>query len=436
VAEKYEHMSASQRHALEDYLWDRSDPLYLSDVNEVYVAHLARVLFADLMFGDPSRRRWGSDTDRGTILVRYGPPHSEWQLARDGGKEMSETEIASAYAIMKDGDGASDPLNINQTSWHHGGGRWIFFNYGTDQPSFVFAKQLRWREVRHIGDSYSSQWANELREMDPARYVPSFPVEELPVQVARFRGESEGEVEVDFYSAMPSTQSGITDDSLQVGLFAFDENYRRVIEQRRVIATHKSSTPVTFSVPMLLGKYSVSVEGRGVAGAAVYRDSLVVGRFPPDSLSMSDLVIAYTVTPRVRNPAERRDFAIQTNQRLTLARNDLLALYWELYGLGLDDEGLAHYLVTITIEGSGGEQAGLARIVRAIGVALGVAGERESPELRYERVARPVDGRAMEYMDLHVDFEKPGEYTVFMRIVDLNSQMEKEIKRTVLISEG
>lgn len=169
------------------------------------------------------------------------------------------------------------------------------------------------------------------------------------------------------------------------------------------------------------------VEVAGSQTRPSIRDSLAVVSFPPDSLSLSDIVIAQTMTRRVQNPAGRRDLAIRANQRLSLAHGGPLALYWEVYGLTLDPQGLAHCAVTTTIQHSGEEQGGLARIVRAIGFALGVLAERESPELTYERVARAIDGRSMEYMDLEVDFEEPGYYTVSVRVADLQSGMEKDV---------
>ena len=64
--------------------WMMSDPLALTQENELRLEFLARVVFADFRWTIDEMDLRGADTDRGDIYVRYGPPDFEMSL---GGSE-------------------------------------------------------------------------------------------------------------------------------------------------------------------------------------------------------------------------------------------------------------------------------------------------------------------------------------------------------------
>ena len=57
--------------------WTSKDPRYLTPYNERKLAHYFRLTYADLLYGSPGLDMRGWETQRGRILVRYGPPRSD-----------------------------------------------------------------------------------------------------------------------------------------------------------------------------------------------------------------------------------------------------------------------------------------------------------------------------------------------------------------------
>jgi len=259
-AERYEGANEETRRLLEEVLWRKSDPLYLTPGNEIRVSHLARVAFADIWFEDPSHGRWGADTEQGQIFVRYGPPERIWQVPRDASRE---------------GGG------LMGGTLAEGGGRWIFWNYGWDLPNFIFEKQLRYRHASHMLSSASKFQEEEARELEPAVYSTSFELFDYPVQIARFRGVADSIVEVDFYSEIPGDSLLSSADTLDVGLFLFAgadhvEIFRRTLEA----PSRGVPQALTFTLPLPAGQFTYSLEAEAPLNkAAVHRGELEIRPF-------------------------------------------------------------------------------------------------------------------------------------------------------------
>ena len=389
-----------QQRLVEEILWRKSDPLYLTPGNEVRVAHLARVAYADLMFEDPSEGVWGAETEQGIIYVRYGPPQHIWQIQRDVSREMSGAAFETSSAGPQ------------------GGGRWIFWNYGWGLPNFIFAKQSRWRHASHMLSSYSKSAEEAVREAVPASYTTSFEMYGYPVQLARFRGAADSIIELDLYSEVPAEKLLTGPGSLDLGLYVYaGVEHVRVYERTMNIDATRQPQALTYSLPLLGGRYTYSLEARASNGsAAVRREAVEVAPFLSGTLALSDLVLAQTVTPRVSDPTDRRGFAIKVSRKLQFEPYEPFAFYWEVYGLEADAEGFANYQVTISVTDAAGGGV-LAKVAGAIGGLLGLADDEEI-ELTYERLVELTGDRVPEYMSLEVATDEPGDYRLQVEVSD------------------
>lgn len=410
-ANLYEAEADDQRRRMEEVLWRKSDPLYITPGNELRVSHLERVAYADLMFEDPTDGVWGAETEQGIIYVRYGPPKRIWLLPRAVSRETS----AAAFSV-----GTTDA---------QGGGRWIFWNYGWDIPNFIFQKQLRWRHASHLLASYSKQMEEDVREDLPAAYSTSFEILDYPVQMARFRGAADSIVELDLYSEVPAEELLTEPDELDLGLFVHaGADYVRIYDRTLRISSPPEPQPLTYSLPLLAGRYGLSLEARAPSGkAAIRREQLDVEPFLDGRLALSDLVLANTVTPRIEEPSDRRGFAIKVNRRREFEPDDPFAVYWEAYGLQADDEGFAHYRVTISITDAEGKGV-LAKIVGGL-----FGSEDEDLELTYERTVQFDGERVPEYMSLDLADDEPGEYRLRIEVQDLQSDATVRGERTFVV---
>ncbi len=209
-------------------------------------------------------------------------------------------------------------------------------------------------------------------------------------------------------------------DSLSLGFFLFaGSEHQRVYERKLNIASPPSPQALTYSVPLLEGVYVYSLEAkpRSADRAAASRDTLRIEPFPKDSLTVSDIVLANQVTPKIERPSDRYGFAIKVNRRREYATDDPLAIYWEVYGLQPDDEGIARYHVNLRVvdaEGSGV----LAKVAGAFGNLLGLSDD-QSTELSFERVVDLTGkDRVPEYLSLELGDTEPGVYAVQLDIED------------------
>ncbi len=201
-------------------------------------------------------------------------------------------------------------------------------------------------------------------------------------------------------------------------MFLFtDPQYSRILERRLRLAARGDWQALTYTIPLRAGRYALSLEARASHGAAaVRREEIEVEPFVAGELALSDLVLAHGVAPRSGTPLDRRDFAILVERRLEFEESEPLAVYWEVYGLTSDDEGFAHYQVTVSVmdlEGGGV----LAKVAGALGSLLGLSGDPE-PELTFERVVELTGDRVPEHILLEHAIEEPGEYRVRVQVDD------------------
>ncbi len=176
------------------------------------------------------------------------------------------------------------------------------------------------------------------------------------------------------------------------------------------------------------GRYPFSLEARaGDGSAAVRRGDLELTGFSADSLSMSDLVLALTVEPRMSNPTGRRDFAIRVNRRFEVEPNDPFALYWEIYGLAVDAESFATYRMVVSVEDAEGKGV-LASVIAAVASLIGSGDDDQ--ELVFERTVQVQGDRVADYLSLELADDEPGLYRVLIQVTDLANGESVEVERT------
>ncbi|MGD8698944.1 MAG: GWxTD domain-containing protein, partial [Gemmatimonadales bacterium] len=208
-AELYLDLEEELREEYDERYWRLTDPLYLTDANERRLEHLARVAYADLRFSAPEAGLRGWETDQGIIYVRYGPPLS---IASFGASPYSQ---GNPYAV---------------------GRRSIIWSYGKDGPVFIFRQMPGYMNARFAGDYKFI--ADNYRYLAPSTYdnIPSIPeLFELPVQLARFRGESVDEIALEVHAALPLEEMARDLDldrgEFETGMFLINERGDRIIER-------------------------------------------------------------------------------------------------------------------------------------------------------------------------------------------------------------
>ncbi len=390
-------LPVAERTMTERMYWLMSDPLWLTRANEHRLEYLSRVTAAELRWSVEEFDLHGADTDRGDLLVRYGPP-------------------PAVISFPPDPDYTQE-MRIRLLWWYRDGVAFIFRmipGYGVANLHADYA-----RYVRGLRDTIPVSWANLGVERA---------IDTIPLQAVRFRGAGDS-TDVLVIADIPADSLvrglDLARVALQVGLNIFNWRAERVARDsiREVIDVASAELVNTRAWRKRLppGIYLYRVEALqpdALRGArATSRLELVAG----EGFGMSDVLAARMIEPKPGAPGSRwSEFRILPMTGV-LRRSEPLALLWETYGLAADS-GVSRYRVTITIE-QRDRPGSLARLGAAIVGGVRAAVGRSSRgdgrvTLSYERDV-PAGPVALDYLTVDASGLERGAYRVTVDVEDL-----------------
>jgi GWxTD domain-containing protein len=401
VRERYRALDEAERAEAARIVFAAKTPLFLTGVEERRLEHYARLAWSELKFASPTAGERGWDSDRGRIWVRYGAPWRWYQCCY----------------------GTSLPV------------RYAYWSYGETGPVFVFSRNRTYRKARisELAVRLERQLEAETPEMYMPRTIPA--LMELPHQVARFRGDDPSLTRVEVYAGLDLAELAASPgDRVEAAFFMFDPAYRPVWGEPARVTVAEEVLGLTYRLEVVPGEYVYSLEARRVDAdtvprpAARSRETLEVPRFAGESLAVSDLLLASAIDARAR--VERRtDLRIAPLRTTDLRAGDPILLYFEIYGLADDGDGLARYRAALVVEDS--TRRNLAqRVLR--GVQELVRGT-QAAELRWERTAPVRDGVAVDYLRIEAEALQPGTHVIRIRIEDAAGGGVAETARRVRV---
>ncbi len=416
-AREYMRLEEDDREEFNDRYWLLSDPLYLTEANERRLEHLSRVAYADLRFSAPEVGLRGWQTDQGIIFVRYGYPMS---IASFG---------ASPYI-------SGNPYAVGQRS--------IIWSYGYDGPVFIFRQMPGYLNARFAGDYKFI--AENYRYLQPVTYanIPSIPeLIDLPIQLARFRGETPDEVALEVHAALPLEEFArgldMQEGEIETGLFLINAAGEKVVRRTNTETLEYDESPDineyrSWRIILSPGQELVAaVEARDAVTwrSAAARKSFVAEAYPEDSLKLSDILVADYIKPLVEEPVKRSDYEVWPNAALEYRSGDPVHIYYEIYGLETDSEGFAFYDVSIQLKVKSIARSGIGAIIGDLADAWGfsIVGD-DRLELQFSREVK-MDGRdrVTEYLSLDPQEVPPGQYEIRLRIWDdLGERMGRQLR--------
>lgn len=433
AAEAHGRRRKEKRETFRRLMWMALDPLHLTELNERQLEHFARAALAELWFGVPRLGERGLETDRGLIYLRYGQPRWIRQIRID---EADLQAIAFATTGTVNVDDAGVVQDINTGARAAPGGRWIFWTYSRDAPSFVFQKGLGARRVTHALASASKQYEQDARARKPSSYgIPNFGT--LDHQVARFKGTGV-DVEADVVLGLPQVPEGRAAVEGEAGFFVLPRRPGQEVVRMdaSVDLAQDGGRTVTFRVPVNAGRYPYALEvlsdDRSVVAGT--RGELEASAFAEEGLALSDVLVARSVEPAVEGARTRRQFRIVPAADLTFRQGEPVGIYFEVYGLepGPDD-GSARYSVEVRVTGEGTEGF-LGGVVRRLSELLGRS--EGGGTLRWEGTAEPSADRVPEWFTLTLPELEAGPYTVEIRVRDENGGDTASVSRAFSFASG
>ncbi len=380
--------------------WRGEDPRLLTPHNERRLEHLARLALADLLYREPGRRGW--NTDRGRLVVRYGPPRYSltWLSLVDGRYSQA---VYDDFAVL---------LHDPEMTGH--------YDFASSAEGEDEATRMRSRFTREpVRSTYAP----------PGRTV-------FPFTAYAFRGE-DGRTDLYVRYGLP-TERYEGRLALRAGAFLLDSTAALAAEAH---VKHERLNPNALeplndgmlwtdglALSAAPGAYRLSVEWeQGGTGKVGYeRQDVALPAFG-SGLALSSLVPATMVEEAAPGDAAsagvfvRNGLVVRPAPWAVFVRNQPVYLYVEAYGLARDADGRTRYAVEVVLQAK--DRRSFADRL------LGRRAEATSVEFETGGTATT----ATEYVLLDVADEPPGPYTVTLRLTDRVSGQTAERATDLLL---
>jgi GWxTD domain-containing protein len=432
--------------------WTSQNPRYLTPYNERKLEHYARLVHADLLYAaeDVDLRGW--DTQRGRILVRYGPPESDVTITGQFGEviagfglaaEAQGVESGRQFAQGPDMDAQSNLFNV----WDYGDFKFVFEDpirngeYRLYSPPADFFADVSAGFVERM--DYEMIARERFRE-EPERYEYRPPGRDvrIPYVVNAFKGE-DGKTDLYVHYGIPlgdqaDTSGDLVELTVRTGAFLINDDRDITTERRRTLYGLKTSQVVSFEEARLWtdtqameaepGDATVSVEFETAGGGAeaAQRREVVVPDYTDEALNVSDLMLAYQVEEDYE-PGEngvsggrvrRGDFVIQPAPWSVFDNQQPIYLYFETYDLEQNGEGQNQYAVEVTLKPKD-TSSGIARLAKRV-----FGGDDGGVSVEFEAGGTGTEDAT--YTIINAEEQEPGLYTLTLRVRDTLSGQTAE----------
>ena len=416
--------------------WTSKDPRYLTTYNERRLEHYARLTYADLLYSVPELGLRGWETQRGQILVRYGPPTVDVVIVPEGTSYAQRRLLVQVLSDKEISEAAGLDLLPEMNTFN-------VWDYGDFQ--FVFEDPMRNGRYRlyspsaaEIGaglDGWQHDYvikAEETFRTIPDRYAYTAPGRqvELPYLVNAFKG-ADGQADLYVHYGVPihtyDASQPMIEVTANVGTFLVGPERNLLMERRRTIYGLRTAQIIPFAETNLWvdtqqmqappGPHQLSVEFETASGAtvAVQRGDVDVPAFGTE-LALSDVLLAYNVAETADGQAlgaadiVRHGLSITPAPWSVYAHERPVYLYFEAYNLTQRAEGPTDYEVEIRLvpKEKGG---GLGRVFKRW-----FGGDEQSVAARYSAAGTVAD--EVQYQILDVTDYPPGLYTLTVRLQD------------------
>lgn len=467
---EYEETDSVGRREVERIFYTITDPIYLTDVEERRMEHYSRVAWADLWFDAPEAV-WRIDGDHpygsqpglpealseaswlspASVYVRYGQPDSLVSSSESVGG-------GSIWDLTGDDLDPDGPLELRRFR-PRPLGRWVAIWYYRLTPEHGISAQrsridltfgrpfLRpeaweaWPAKEHV-ERRSARLEVELPEFYRPRTITA--LLGYVHQVARFRGAEPRLSRIEVYGVPPLERLGVEPDGgVQLGLFLHDHAWHLAWHDKRDVVARDPVLGVSYAVDVDPGRYHYTLEARRSGPDSVPRPlartrlGIEAEEYPDDRVSLSDLLLADAITPRVPSVTRRDELVMEPSRTLVFRPGDPVHVYFEIYGLAADAEGWAHYRAELVVSDSAGQTPGLIeRLTRGEKELFSRdAGAERAAQQSWERTVSPDpdDDRAAEYLTLELPPLREGVHRVRIKVTDLRSGHTTERHRDFIV---
>jgi GWxTD domain-containing protein len=402
--------------------WKASDPLYLTNQNERLIEHFSRVASANLNYSIPSKGIIGWKSNMGETIIRYGEPIDRMRIR----PQFNNTGIGMKTEV-----------------WHYEDMTFAFSDLASSGNfQFVWPAGERDKLVPQISGNFHD-YAEYLRTARPTYYNPKFegPNFSTEFSITQFKSnDRRNHTDVYLTYKLEAEDSifgeGITELNHKIGFFFFDRNYneliKKIIEQKIYKNNNSVNRNLIFTARPDSGTASFEMIRALDKGVSTNRIPLKINKFSSDRLDISNIVFAADVSNENLGDDyfERNGFFIKQKTNAKFSTNERLFIYFEIYNLKKDENGLTNFEQSITISEVTEEKFGLEKIFTSIAEIFGlVSNEKITLISNYKTLE--TDPKI--YFQLDFSNYQPGNYIVTLKVNDNIKGIKSEISKVLIL---
>lgn len=375
--------------------WRLADPLWSRAGDDPRTEFLARVAHAEFRWSVDELGSRGADSDRGEILIRYGPP--------------------DVIAVIR---GA-----ITHTLWDYDTGLFFIFEGAPTFGTSRFVQEWGAR-IADVTFTKPAAWDNMTRGT----------IHEMPVRLARFRTSGDS---VDLYLAALAPMAAMRRSSAintqaTTLLWLLGEGRADIADTARTDAD--GSRVWMYRLAPANYMYRIEATANGVDDAGRAMEWFRVGEdtatgFATRGFGISDVVVATRVEPR-GTPRRWTDYSVVPALKPVSSSGEL-AFLWENYDLAARN-GESRYSIVLTIQRVRGVRGRvLAEVVGALSSVVGVNRRDDRVTFTWDRTVAHANV-LVDNMAVSLRGTPAGNYRVTLEVTDRITN--RKTSRTTMVT--
>ena len=411
-----------------DAFWNANDPLLLTKYNERLLEHYSRVAYSNLRFSLPNKPGW--KTDRGEIVLRYGEPL----------KKIRYRPRINA--------GGRTVVQVKTDVWEY---KDMTFGFEDTYMSgnFVFSDPFPGSRYIPQYNGDTEAFAEYVRRVRFEYYIPKFegPAFTIPHNIVQFKNLNRNNITDIYFNYALNFDDSLVDKSLinyryDWGLFFNDKNLNPIRKHKGYVSRLPlSNTIKADSIKYAINSAKMSVKpDSGMLAFEIIRDrdkgvfsnheNFIAEKFKSDSLDLSDILLAEKINKDSLNsfPLRRNNINILPNPTSAFSKKVNLYLYYEIYNLEVNHNGLTDFDQKITVK-KVNEENGLQKAINSVVSFIGINKKNEGITLS-SKYQTP-DKNSQIYLQLDMNVLDPGNYIILVTISD--NIAKKEVSRSTHI---
>jgi GWxTD domain-containing protein len=396
----YRKMNTHERDSLEQKYWSMADLDPTTGPNERWVEHCARVWEANLCYSDPKNERIGWKTDMGETLIRLGRPDEKVRV-RMGGSIVDATPVWFwQYRTV------AYPCTLAFVDQMQSGNYTFPFPHRDNTGSFRLNASKETAYLNNIRKPEESTLARERRPIG------------LATDIYQFRGD-DGATAVLEYVAISTTGISLgQDNSLEIRQATHDSTQTAIWWKDTPFLPAPPSGRDTIYARLGFahrpGRYELAtaVELSKQNGFGLVRDTILIERFPDDTIGISDLVLTADSVMEPSLGSFWRSGREETPQPgHVFSGSKPVYLYFEIYNLPTDIFRQTSYELSYTLQLVKPTESGMRSFMSKV-----LPRKKESISMSLHEIGRSRD--LVRVVALGVSDLREGSYSFTVRLTD------------------